>query len=133
MRCHANARLSPIGRRLLVDRIESGSWTVRAAAQAAGISERSARKWLARWRAEGELGLLDRSSAPSTVANRTDEARIACIAALRRLRMTGPEIAETLGMALSTVSGILTSIGMGKLGRLGLSRPSATSAPGPAS
>ena len=70
MRCHANARLSPIGRRLLVDRIESGSWTVRAAAQAAGISERSARKWLARWRAEGELGLLDRSSAPSTVANR---------------------------------------------------------------
>ncbi len=42
------------------------------------------------------------------------------IAALRRLRFTGPEIAETLGMALSTVSGILTRIGMGKLGRLGL-------------
>ena len=42
------------------------------------------------------------------------------IAALRRLRLTGAEIAETLGMALSTVSGILTRIGMGKLGRLGL-------------
>ena len=55
-----------------------------------------------------------------TVANRTDERRIEAIAALRRLRMTGAEIAECLGMAVSTVSGILTRIGMGKLGRLGV-------------
>ena len=68
----------------------------------------------------GESGLLDRSSAPQLVANRTDERRIEAIAALRRLRFTGPEIAELLGMALSTVSGILTRIGMGRLGRLGL-------------
>jgi transposase InsO family protein len=120
MKIHANARLSPNGRGLLIDRIESDGWTVEAAAEAAGISERTARKWLSRWRAEGSDGLLDRSSAPRIVANRTDEARIACIAALRRLRMTGPEIAEALAMALSTVSGILTSINMGKLGRLGL-------------
>jgi transposase InsO family protein len=53
------------------------------------------------------------------VANRTDERRVEAIAALRRLRFTGAEIAELLGMALSTVSGILTRIGMGKLGRLG--------------
>jgi transposase InsO family protein len=64
--------------------------------------------------------LLDRSSAPHRVANRTDERRVQTIAALRRLRMTGAEIAEVLGMALSTVSAILTRIGMGKLGRLGL-------------
>jgi len=120
MKLHANARLSPNGRRLLIDRLEHHGWDIGDAAQAAGISVRSARKWLARWRAEGELGLVDRSSAPKTVANKTDEARIACIAALRRLRMTGPEIAETLGMALSTVSGILASINMGRLGRLGL-------------
>jgi transposase InsO family protein len=120
MKLHANARLSPNGRRLLIDRLEQHGWDIGDAAQAAGISVRTARKWLARWRAEGELGLVDRSSAPKTVANKTDEARIACIAALRRLRMTGPEIAETLGMALSTVSGILNSINMGKLGRLGL-------------
>ena len=75
---------------------------------------------MGRYRVEGELGLLDRSSAPATVANRTDERRIEAIEALRRLRFTGPEIAELLGMALSTVSGILTRIGMGKLGRLGL-------------
>ena len=68
-----------------------------------------------------ELGLLDRSSAPRLVANRTDRgARSQVIAALRRLRFTGPEIAEVLGRPLSTVSGILTRIGMGRLGRLGL-------------
>src|SRR3954451_9373269 len=120
MKLHANAKLSPNGRRLLIDRLETDGWDIRQAAEAAGISVRTARKWLARWRAEGELGLLDRSSAPKTVANKTDETRIACIAALRRLRMTGPEIAETLQMALSTVSGILSSIDMGRLGRLGL-------------
>jgi transposase InsO family protein len=54
------------------------------------------------------------------VANRTDPERIAVIAKLRALRMTAAEIAETLGMPLSTVSGILTRIGMGRLGRLGL-------------
>jgi transposase InsO family protein len=74
------------------------------------------------WPATGraQSGLLDHSSAPQLVANRTDEQRIQAIAALRRLRFTGPEIAELLGMALSTVSGILTRIGMGRLGRLGL-------------
>jgi transposase InsO family protein len=108
------------GRELLVDRVERAGWSLTQAAEAAGVSERTARKWLARYRAEGVEGLLDRSSAPSNVANRTDEGRIEAIAALRRLRMTGAEIAECLGMALSTVSGILTRIGMGRVGRLGL-------------
>jgi transposase InsO family protein len=120
MKLHANARLSVKGRELLIDRIERGSWTVREAARAAGLSERTARKWLARYRAEGPVGLVDRSSAPHVVANRTDELRVEAIAALRRVRMTGAEIAECLAMPLSTVSGILTAIGMGKLGRLGL-------------
>src|SRR3954463_15120112 len=120
MKLHANARLSPIRRREMVEVVVSGLCSVPEAAEQAGVSQRTCAKWVARYRAEGELGLLDRSSAPNTVANRTDEQRIGCIAALRRLRMTGPEIAETLGMALSTVSGILKSIDMGKLGRLGL-------------
>jgi transposase InsO family protein len=120
MKLHANARLSLKGRELLVDRVEGAGWSLTQAAEAAGVSDRTARKWLRRWRAEGVAGLLDRSSAPATVANRTDERRVQAIAALRRLRMTGAEIAEVLGMALSTVSAILTRIGMGKLGRLGL-------------
>jgi transposase InsO family protein len=120
MKMHANARLSLKGRELLVDRVENAGWSLIAAAEAAGISDRTARKWIARHRAEGRGGLLDRSSAPAVVANRTDERRVEVIAALRRLRMTGAEIAETLDMALSTVSGVLTRIGLGKLGRLGL-------------
>src|SRR6185437_9315739 len=94
--------------------------TLTQAAEAAGVSVRCARKWVARYRAEGELGLLDRSSAPHSIPHRTSEPRVQAIAALRRVRFTGPEIAECLGMALSTVSGVLTRIGMGKLGRLGL-------------
>jgi transposase InsO family protein len=120
MRCHANARLSPIGRRLLVDRIERDGWTVHAAAESAGISERTARKWLARWRAEGKLGLLDRSSAPRRVANKTDPQTVQAICALRKLRFSGPELAELLELPLSTVSAVLKRSGMGKLGRLGL-------------
>jgi transposase InsO family protein len=120
MKLHRNAKLSVKARELLVDRVERAGWSLRRAAEAAGVSDRTARKWLARYRAQGPEGLLDRSSAPSVVANRTDERRVEVIAALRRLRMTGPEISECLGMALSTVSGILTRIGMGKLGRLGL-------------
>jgi transposase InsO family protein len=120
MKLHANARLSLKGRELLVDRVERAGWSLTKAAEAAGVSDRTAGKWLGRYRCEGLLGLLDRSSAPARIANRTDERRVEAIVALRRLRMTGAEIAEVLDMALSTVSAILTRIGMGKLGRLGL-------------
>lgn len=120
MKLHANAPLSPKGRQRLVDRIERESQKVQDVAESLGISERTARKWLARYRAEGPAGLIDRPSAPNVVANRTDEHTIEAIAALRRLRFTGPEIAEVLDRPVSTVSGILTRIGMGKLGRLGL-------------
>ena len=119
MRCHANARLSPIGRQLLVDRIEREGWKVQDAAESLGISERTARKWLARWRAEGRAGLEDRSSAPRHVANRTAPETVELLAALRRLRFTAPELADLLEMPCSTISGVLKRIGMGKLGRLG--------------
>ena len=105
---------------MLVERVLEREWTLTKAAEAAEVSVRCARKWVGRYLAEGEAGLLDRSSAPHRQPTRTDEQRVLAIAALRRLRFTGPEIAEVLGMALSTVSGILTRIGMGKLGRLGL-------------
>jgi transposase-like protein len=103
---------------LAVVRVEQQGWTLAAAAEAAGVSVRTISKWRRRYREEGERGLLDRCSAPSVVPLRTGEERIALIAALRRLRMTGAEIAETLAMPDSTVSGILTRIGLGKLSRL---------------
>jgi hypothetical protein len=67
--------------------------------------------------------LVDRSSAPRRVANRTAPERIDLIVRLRRLRMTAAEISEALVMPLSTVSGILTRLGLGRLGRLGLEQP----------
>jgi transposase InsO family protein len=123
MKLHANAALSLKGRRELCRRVVEGERTLSEAAAAAEVSVRCARKWVGRYRAEGELGLLDRSSAPHCIPHHTSEERVGVIAALRRLRFTGPEIAECLGMAVSTVSGILTRIGMGKLGRLGLEPP----------
>jgi transposase InsO family protein len=123
MKLHGNAALSWSGRRRLAERVVVEGWTLKAAAEAAAVSVRCARKWVVRYREEGELGLLDRSSAPKRIANRTPQERVEAIMALRRLRFTAQEIAETLGMALSTVSGILRRVGMGRLGRLGLEQP----------
>ena len=120
MKLHANAALSLKQRERMVGRVIELGWSVSSAAAAAEVSDRTCSKWVARYRAEGAPGLLDRSSAPKVVANRTDEQAIQVIAALRRLRFTGPEIAEVLQRPLSTVSGILTRIGMGRLGRRGL-------------
>ena len=120
MKLHGNAALSWQGRGRLARRVVEQGWTLTAAAEAAGVSVRCARKWVARYRREGESGLCDRSSAPHRVANRTSPERVEAIVRLRGLRFTAAEIAETLGMALSTVSGILSRTGMGRLGRLGL-------------
>ena len=123
MKLHANAALSWSGRRLLVERVLVDHWTLTAAAEAAGVSVRCARKWIGRYRVEGERGLRDRSSAPRRISNRTPADRIAVIVLLRQLRMTAAEIAETLQMPLSTVSVVLKRQGMGRLGRIGLEQP----------
>jgi transposase len=115
MKLHGNAALSFRQRERMVRRVVDHGWSVREAALAAEVSARTAGKWVARFRSEGAAGLLDRSSAPLLVANRSSEQ---AVAALRRLRFTGPEISEVLKMPFSTVSGILTRIGMGRLGHL---------------
>ena len=120
MKLHGNAALSWQGRRRMAEHVVLEGWTLKASAQAAGVSVRCCRKWVGRYRLEGTAGLFDRSSAPKRVANRTPQDRIEAIVALRQLRMTAAEIAETLSMALSTVSGILRRRGLGRLGRLGL-------------
>jgi transposase InsO family protein/transposase-like protein len=120
MKLHANAALSLRQRRRMVSLVVDQDWTIKAAAAAFQTSPKTCGKWVSRYRASSESGLLDHSSAPHCVANRTDERAIQAIAALRRLRFTGAEIAELLDRPLSTISGILTRIGMGRLGRLGL-------------
>jgi transposase len=121
MKLHANAALSLNQRRRLARRVVE-------------VSERTARKWVRRYLAEGEQGLFDRPSAPKTVHNRTSEDRVQVIAALRRLRFTGAEIAELLAMATSTVSAILGRVGLGKLSQLQRPEPvAATRRAAPAS
>ncbi len=118
MKLHANAALSLNQRRRMVRRVVEQGWSLSAAAAAAEVSERTCSKWVARWRARGEAGLLDLSSAPARIPHRTPAERVELIELLRRLRMTGAEISECLGMALSTVSAVLLRIGLGKLSRL---------------
>jgi transposase InsO family protein len=118
MQLHANAALSLNQRRRMVVRVVEHGWSLTKAAEAAEVSERTCSKWVARYRAEGEAGLRDRSSAPHSIPHRTAAERVEVIEALRRLRMTGIEIAECLGMALSTVSAVLKRIGLGKLSQI---------------
>ena len=118
MKVHANAPLGPKGRLVMVSRVVEHGWSLAAAAEAAGVSERTCSKWVGRYRAEGEAGLLDRSSAPRSIPHRTPDELVDVIVALRRLRMTGAEIAFCLAMALSTVSAVLARVGLGKLSRL---------------
>ena len=118
MQLHANAALSLNQRRRMVGRVVEQGWSLAKAAEAAEVSDRTCSKWVARYRAEGEAGLRDRSSAPRPIPHRTPADRVEVIGLLRRLRMTGAEIAECLGMALSTVSAVLKRIGLGKLSRL---------------
>ncbi len=115
MKLHANARTCPKSRQLLCGRVRYEGWTVGEAAEAAGISERTAHKWLARYDAEGELGLLDRPCRPATTPVVVPEARIRAIAGLRRLRMTGVQIAQVLGMPVSTVGVVLRRLRLSRL------------------
>jgi transposase InsO family protein len=116
MNLHANARTCPNSRELLGRRVIEESWSYQRAARAAGVSTRTVAKWVARYRT-GEP-MSDRSSAPRRVPSRTPARTIDAIERLRRLRMTAAEIAEVLGMALSTVSRWLRRIGLGKRSRL---------------
>jgi transposase InsO family protein len=118
MKLHGNARTCPNSRRLLVGRVIDEGWSVSAAAAAAGVSERTVYRWLGRFRQEGSDGLVDRSSRPLRSPRQLPAAKVRAIRSLRKLRMTAAEIAEVLGLALSTVSLWLKRIGLGKRSRL---------------
>ena len=115
MNIHKNARLTPQGRLLMVLRIEAEGWKVADAALAAGLSERRAYHWLARYRAGGEVALHDRSSTPARYRDPAPSARDGEIERLRRQRMPGNRIARLLGLPRSTVGAVLRRLGLGRL------------------
>jgi transposase InsO family protein len=113
---HGNARLTPHGRALMCRRVRELGWSPKTAAEAAGCSERTCYRWLARFDT-GEA-LTDRPSTPHRVPNRTSPAVVEQIERLRRLRWTSTKIAAELGLATSTVCAVLARIGLHRLSRL---------------
>jgi transposase InsO family protein len=104
---HANARLTAVGRRLLVQRVRVNGWTVAAAAESMGVSRQCAHRWLKRWDA-GDHTLADRSSRPRSMPTRTPvEVERLVVAARERFRKGPDWLAADLGLAPRTVSRIL--------------------------
>jgi transposase InsO family protein len=123
MKLHANAKLTPSARLLLCRRIEHQGRSLAEAAEAAGVSERTARKWLARYRSEGVPGLGDRSSRPHRIPRRVAPERERAVIGLRRARMTADEIAACLGIPERTASRICARAGLGRLRALEPTEP----------
>jgi transposase InsO family protein len=118
MNVHQNARMTVHGRLLLVQRVRAAGWCVVDAAAAAGVSERTAYTWLARWRDGGAAAMRDRPSAPARSPSQLTAEAIAAIERLRRLRWSGPRIARALGRPVSTVGTVLRRLGLGRLSAL---------------
>jgi transposase InsO family protein len=122
MNIHKNARLTPRGRELLVRQIVSGH-TPEAAARAAGVCPRTARKWVGRFLAEGVEGLQDRSSRPHRLYRPTPPEIVEQVEVLRRQRWTGKQIAAELGISPATVSRILKRLGLNRIAALEPAEP----------
>jgi transposase InsO family protein len=118
MNIHSSARFTPVGRALLVRRVTQERWSVAVAAEAAGVSPRTAYKWLGRFEEEGPAGLLDRTSRPKDSPAKVPAAWERMVLELRRLRMTGATIAAKLGIPRSTVARILKRNGLERLKKL---------------
>ena len=107
MNLHRNARTTPASRAELVRRVLSEGQTPKAVATAFGVEIKTVNKWVARFVAEGPVGLADRSSRPKRLRNPTPPQTVERIIALRRQRFTGQQIAGQTGVSPATVSRIL--------------------------
>jgi len=112
---HANARLTPAGRKILVSRIESGRPVAHVAAEM-GVSRKTADRWWRRWQLEGDDGLVDHSSRPRRCPKQTPASLERRIVRLRTRRKLGPaRIASIVGMPPSTVHRVLCRHGLNRL------------------
>ena len=115
MNSHKNARLGFTGRACLVTRVLVDGWSGTTAAQAFGVSARTVWKWVARYRAEGQAGLRDRSARPRHSPRQLKPALARRIAARRAKRQTGAQIAAALQLPRATVGDVLRRLGLGRL------------------
>jgi transposase InsO family protein len=114
MNIHKNARLTPKGRERLIKAVLGGQ-TPEAAARAAGVCPKTARKWVDRFKTEGRAGLMDRSSRPKRLYRPTPAEVVTQIECLRRQRLTGKQIAIDLGVSPATVSRVLRRLGLNRM------------------
>lgn len=122
MNIHKNARTTPHGRALMVRRVLAGQHPAEVA-DAFGVTVKTVRKWVARYRTEGLAGFHDRSSRPHHLRQPTPAAVIERIAVLRRQRWTGQQIAGAVGVSPATVSRVLKRLGLNKLKALEPAEP----------
>ncbi len=115
MQVHRNAKTTPKGRALIIQRTEADGWTVARTAAAFGVSCRTVWKWRARYRGGGAASLLDRRSRPGRIRHRTPPRQEHAIVALRAQRLAGAAIARRLKMPRSTVGAVLRRAGLGRL------------------
>ena len=115
---HPNAPLTPEGRRRMVRCVIDDGWTVEATAQRFQVDAKTVRRWRGRWLVEGDAGLQDRSSRPHRSPNRTPRWLARRVIRLRKQRRWGADhIAHEVGLAASTVQGILNAAGLSRLDR----------------
>ena len=113
---HRTAKLTPFGRRLLVDRILIEGWPRATAAEMLGVSRATAYKWIRRYRAEGPGGLEDRSARPRRRPRALTERQVRRILLARRRLRVGPHrLGPLLGHPRSTVYGVLRRNGVSRL------------------
>src|ERR1700739_1063822 len=122
MNIHKNARLTPIGRERLVAAVLGGQ-TPEAAARAAGVCPKTARKWINRFKTEGRAGLMDRSSRPRRLYRPTPDAVIRPIEGRRRQRRRGQQIAVEVGVSPATISRVLRRLGLNRIAALEPAEP----------
>jgi transposase InsO family protein len=109
---HPTARLNEYGRLLLVTRVLEQGWTMPVATDAMGVSRATGYKWVRRYRAEGVVGLADRSSRPRRSPRQTPPAEVGRILAARGELRWGPDrLGPLLGHPVSTVAAVLRRAG----------------------
>lgn len=114
MKPHANALYGPRGREEMVRLVLEGQGAGKVAADF-GVSRRTVRKWLTRYRAQGTEGLRDRSSRPHRMPRAISDAVRMRIEELRRQRWTGTRIARQIGLSPATVHRVLQRLGLERL------------------
>ena len=123
MNSHKHARLTYARRLEMVQQMTDWGWSAAQAAAAHGVTPATARKWLGRFLAGGEAGLVDASSRPARSPRAIEPAKALLIVELRRRRMTQARIASSVGVSDSTVSRVLARAGLSKLSDLEPAEP----------